>query len=83
MESDTEAGKTPFQKSQTHSPHHRPMSILQPIDLADNICENDCNITYVVVIHLQCNFFYSYSGAYRKSNSRSRLNIKGTAFNCN
>ena len=50
MESDREAGKTPFQKSQKHSPHRRPMLVLQPIALVENICENVCNITLVVVV---------------------------------
>ena len=44
MEIDREAVKTPFQKSQKHSPHRRPMSILQPIALAENICGNVYNI---------------------------------------
>ncbi len=56
MESDREAGKTPFQISQTHSLHRRPMSILQPIVLVENICGNISDITRVVVMHLQSNF---------------------------
>ena len=52
MESYKQAEKSPFQKSQKHSPHRRPMLVLQPIALAENICGNVYCITCVVVILL-------------------------------